>query len=234
MMKKVVSVNKIATFTLLTEGDSMQIVEQKAEFITCTPEMEKVIEYACRTCYRSHNLIKEGSAEKLFNQIVKQNHHDSVCEHANITLYLTTDRSMLAQITRHRIGFSFSVESQRYCNYTKDKFGNHVSFIKPEGIEQDSLEFEIWQSAMQQAEIHYQTLLKKGCKPEVARSVLPNSTKVELTITGNIRAWRHFFQLRASGHAQKDIQVLCTKIYNCMLESKQVPSFLFDDCFVNK
>lgn len=209
----------------------MKIVEQKAEFMTCTPDMEKVIEYACRTCYKSHNLIKEGSAEKLFNQIVKQNHHDSVCEHASITMYLTTDRSMLAQITRHRIGFSFSVESQRYCNYTKGKFDGHVSFIKPEGIESGSYEFEIWQSAMLQSEIHYQTLLKQGLKPEVARSVLPNSTKCELTITANIRAWRNFFKLRASGHAQKDIQVLSKLIHEEMLKSGQVPAFLFDDIF---
>lgn len=201
----------------------------KAEFVTCTPNMELVIERACRTCYRSENLIKPGSAERLFNQIVKQNHHDSVSEHASITMYLTIDRSVLAQLTRHRIGFSYSVESQRYCNYTKDKFDGHVSFIKPADIEENSVAYDVWKSACLQSEIHYQTLLKKGCKPETARSVLPNSTKCELTVTANIRAWRNFFKLRASGHAQKDIQNLCQLIYNSMIESKQVPSFLFDD-----
>ena len=208
----------------------MKITEQKVEFIASTPNIAEVIEHGCRTCYKSHNLVKEGSAEKLFNQIVKQNHHDSVCEHGSITLYLTIDRAVLAQLTRHRIGFSYSVESQRYCNYSKDKFGNEITFIKPAQLEEGTIEFDIWQSAMTQAEIHYFTLIKKGCKPEIARSVLPNSTKCELTLTGNVRAFRHFFQLRFSKHAQVDIKNLAKLMFDAMVENG-IPSYFFDDIF---
>lgn len=200
----------------------------KAEFITATPNIAEVIEYACRTCYKSHHLTKEGSAERMFNTIVKQNHHDSVTEHSSITMYLTIDRAVLAQLTRHRIGFSYSVESQRYCNYSKDKFGKNVSFIKPLDIPEDCILFDMWQSAMSQAEFHYFALLEKGLKPEAARSVLPNSTKCELTITGNVRAWRSFFKLRASGHAQGEIKYLSKLILDEMTKNG-IPSYFFDD-----
>lgn len=207
---------------------SMKIVPMEAKFITATPNIAEVIEHGCRTCYKSHNLVKEGSAEKLFNQIVKQSHHDSVCEHGSITMYLTIDRAVLAQLTRHRIGFSFSVESQRYCNYSKGKFGNEVTFIKPADLQEGTYSYDAWKWAMEDAEAWYFTLLEEGIKPETARSVLPNSTKCELTITGNIRAWRHFFQLRASGHAQIDIQNLC-KLIHCEMLANGIPAYLFDD-----
>lgn len=205
----------------------MKVVKQKVEFITATPQIGDVIEYACRTCYKSHNLIKEGSTERLFNQVVKQRHHDSVTEHGSITVQITTDRAMLAQITRHRIGTSFSVESQRYCNYSKDKFNNEVSFIRPYEIKEGSVEDLTWTTAMQEAERHYFNLIKTA-KPQTARAVLPNSTKVELTMTGNVRAWRHFFSLRADGHAQEDIQHLCKLIHDCFIENG-IPAYLFDD-----
>jgi thymidylate synthase (FAD) len=169
----------------------------------------------------------EGSDERLFNQIVKQHHHDSVVEHGSITLRIITDRSMLAQITRHR-HFSYSVESQRYVNYSKDKFGNEVQFIKPHDIVIGSEAWGTWKQACQIAEGAYFTLLERKCKPETARSVLPNCTKTELVMTGNVRSWRHFFQLRSSGHAQKDVQQLTKLMYTAMMENG-IPSYLFDD-----
>lgn len=206
----------------------MKIVEQKAEFLWCTPNITEGIEQATRTCYKSHNLAKDGSAEKLFNQVVKQSHHDSVSEHGSVSFQLVTDRAVLAQLTRHRIGTSFSVESQRYCNYSKDKFGNDVTFIVPEGISTDSETYFTWRHAMYHAENSYFKLIKEGLKPEVARSVLPNSTKVELTFTANIRALRHLFELRMSNHAQADIRHLCTLMYDAMTLNG-VPAFLFSD-----
>ena len=204
----------------------MNIIPQSVEFIVATPNIAEVIEQGCRTCYRSENLIKEGSAERIFNTIVKQNHHDSVTEHGSITVRITTDRAMLAQLTRHRIGFSYSVESQRYCNYSKDKFDNEVTFIEPMGLNEEA--FEVWQSAMIQSEIHYFQLLKTGVKPEVARSVLPNSCKTTITMTGNVRAWRSLFKLRASGHAQEDIQLLSGLIHKAMIDNG-IPKYFFDD-----
>lgn len=203
----------------------MKIVEPSVEFIAATPNIGQVIELGARNCYKSEDKIGEGTDEKLFNQIVRQHHHDSVVEHGSITLRIVTDRAMLAQITRHR-HFSFSVESQRYCNYSKDKFGGEVQFIKPLGLN-DTTEF-FWQKAMEEAEQYYLTLLYEKCPPEVARSVLPNSAKTEIVMTGNVRSWRQFLSLRLAGHAQKDVQHLARLIHETII-SNGVPAYLFDD-----
>ena len=199
----------------------------KAEFVTSTPNLELVIEKAARTCYRSEKLIKKGSAEKIFNTVIKQKGHESCAEHGSITMYLTIDRAVLAQLTRHR-HFSFSVESQRYCNYSKDKFDKNVSFIKPLEIKEYTREYDIWVSSMAQSELHYFSLLEEGLKPEIARSVLPNSTKCELTITGNVRQWRNFFKLRGAGHAQAEIKLLSKLILDEMV-ANGIPKWFFDD-----
>lgn len=205
----------------------MQIVEPKVEFIAATPNIGQVIELGARNCYKSEEKIGEGTDERLFNQIVKQTHHESVAEHGFITIRIITDRAMLAQITRHRT-FGFSVESQRYCNYTKEKFGNNVQFIKPFDLTERTLAYTVWEDACRFAEASYFNLIDKKVKPETARAVLPNSTKTELVMSGNVRAWRHFFSLRSSGHAQKDVQYLTQLIYQSFIENG-IPPYLFND-----
>jgi thymidylate synthase (FAD) len=209
----------------------MRIVEPNVEFIVATPNIGQVIELGARNCYKSEDKIGEGTDEKLFNQIVKQHHHDSVVEHGSITLRIITDRAMLAQITRHRL-FSFSVESQRYVNYSKDKFGASVQFIKPYDIDPDTPAYDIWRAGCEQAEYYYFELLNHKVKPETARSVLPNCTKTEIVMTGNVRNWRHFFKLRSAGHAQKDVQYIAKLMYESMMNNG-IPSYLFDDV-INK
>jgi thymidylate synthase (FAD) len=205
----------------------MKIVEANVEFIAATPNIGQVIELGTRNCYKSEDKITEGSDERLFGQVVKQNHHDSVTEHGNITLRVVTDRTMLAQITRHR-HFSYSVESQRYCNYAKDKFDNQVQFIKPFDITEGTVAYDAWKEACEHAEGYYFELLEYNTKPETARAVLPNCTKTEIVMTGNIRSWRHFFQLRTASHAQKDVQHLAYLMYMSMM-ANGVPEYLFSD-----
>jgi thymidylate synthase (FAD) len=205
----------------------MKIVEPKVDFITATPNIGQVIELGARNCYKSEDKIGEGSDERLFNQIVKQHHHDSVVEHGSITIRIITDRAMLAQITRHR-HFSFSVESQRYCNYTKDKFDGHVQFIKPYDIVLGSESWRTWKQACTISEGAYITLLEQKVKPETARSVLNNSCKTEIVMTGNVRSWRQFIQLRSAGHAQKDVQHLTQLVYQSFMDNG-IPSYLFED-----
>jgi thymidylate synthase (FAD) len=205
----------------------MKIIEPSVEFIAATPNIGQVIELGARNCYKSEDKIGPGTDEKLFNQIVKQYHHDSVVEHGSITLRIITDRAMLAQITRHR-HFSFSVESQRYVNYTKDKFGSEITFIKPFEIEEGSHNYYLWGHSMGVAEDNYFAMIENKCKPEVARSVLPNSTKTEIVMTGNVRSWRQFLSLRKAAHAQKDVQHLSSLIHEAIV-SNGVPSYLFED-----
>ena len=115
------------------------------------------------------------------------------------------DRGILAEFTRHRT-FSFSAESTRYCNYSKDKFGNELTFIIPNWVntycpnkeqEGPSIASIKWTIAMRNAEASYKILLKIGWTPQQARAVLPNSLKTELVMTGFVSDWKHFFRIRS-------------------------------------
>lgn len=117
--------------------------------------------------------------------------------------------------------FSFCQESQRYCNYSKDKFGKDVTFIIPnwvnthcpnkknEGFSVTDME---WSTAMLNAEASYFILLREGWKPQEAREVLPNSTKTELIMTGFESDWQKFFELRCSKAAHPLMRELASLI----------------------
>ena len=124
---------------------------------------------------------------------------------------IITSRVIAQEITRHRV-FSYMMESQRYCNYSKGKFNNKVTFIKPcwlaikEGTYTEknyhddfytskNVEYDFMIHLLT-AEATYFKLLEKGWKPQQARVVLPNSTKTELYMCGFKDAWEHFFELR--------------------------------------
>lgn len=109
--------------------------------------------------------------------------------------------------------FSFAQESTRYCNYSKDKFGNELTFIKPcfkaisnsEGdVYNHNIALQELEYALIDAEKRYLRLLNLGWSPQQARSVLPNSLKTELVMTGFDSDWEHFFELRtpATAHPQ--------------------------------
>ena len=101
------------------------------------------------------------------------------------------------EFVRHRV-FSFAQESTRYCNYSKDKFGNEITFIEPcWGL--DNFAGDIFKVFLANAEKQYIHLVNQGWKAQEARAVLPNALKTELIMTGFIDDWNHFFDLRARG-----------------------------------
>ena len=113
------------------------------------------------------------------------------------------------EFVRHRV-FSFAQESTRYCNYSKDKFGNELTFIKPCFKAASSSEKDVYnhnialqnlEYALIDAEKRYLSLLNIGWSPQQARSVLPNSLKTELIMTGFDSDWEGFFKLRDDSHA---------------------------------
>ena len=133
--------------------------------------------------------------------------------HKRYTVKFICDRAILAEFTRHR-KFSFMAESTRYCNYSKGKFNNELTFIIPcwiDDIEEKSytsfVEYhptkydpaKLWFDVCMNSEDTYIDLLDKGWKPEQARNILPLSLKTELVMTGFIHDWKHFFSLRALG-----------------------------------
>ena len=181
----------------------MKIIKAKAEILqpTETPEaidaIYRNIEIAGRTCYKSEDKITPESSRKFVSGLIKRG-HEAMIEHASMTVRFTVDRGVSHEIVRHRIA-SFAQESTRYCNYSQDKFGNELTFIKPCFLTDGSILYSDWFMAMQYAEKYYFSMLNDGATPEEARSVLPNSLKTEIVVTMNMREWRHFFKLRAAG-----------------------------------
>ncbi|MCK5313308.1 MAG: FAD-dependent thymidylate synthase [Desulfobacteraceae bacterium] len=159
-------------------------------------EILNLLEKAARTCYKSEDKISHGSAEQLLKRLMKTG-HESVIEHIAITVRLICDRGVTHEIVRHRL-CSFSQESTRYANYSKDKFGSEITVIRPFFFKTGSKEYKLWEESMQASEEAYLNLIENGAKAQEARSVLPTSLKADLIITANIREWRHIFRLRCS------------------------------------
>lgn len=142
-----------------------------------------------------------------------------------VTVKFTCDRGVSHEFVRHRV-FSFAMESTRYCNYSKDKFGNEISFIIPTWLDEEKLKQygpyhlvtrdtsleSIFIAAMNNSERDYFELLKQGWKPQQARQVLPNALKTELVMTGFLSDWRHFFELRCAPSAHPDAQYLAKEL----------------------
>ena len=129
-----------------------------------------------------------------------------------ITVHFVCDRGVSHEFVRHRV-MSFAQESTRYCNYSKDKFGNELTFIQPCWLDDERLKLygpyhavirdkspeSIFIANLNNAERDYLDLIGLGWKPQEARAVLPNSLKTELVVTGFTSDWNHFFDLRARG-----------------------------------
>ena len=171
------------------------------------------------------------------------------------TVKFICDRGVSHEFVRHRV-FSFAQESTRYCNYSKDKFGNEITCILPPWLSEDDIPkgfgytSDDWGSlicefyyeatekgksegftiepvrnfvfALQTSEQLYFSLLKEGWKAQEARSVLPNSLKTELVMTGFISDWKHFFDLRCPGSAHPQARELAIPLQEKFKELKWV------------
>jgi len=163
----------------------------------------KNLERACRTCYRSEDLITEESYKTLLKNCINRG-HESILEHEKITIRMTCDVGVYKDLTRHRFA-SFSIESTRYCNYGKDKFDNEINFIRP--IFADELDkFNIWEDTMKTIEDAYMKMVVAGYKPDEMRMILPHSVAAEVTMTANIREWKHILDLRTKKMAHPAVQ----------------------------
>lgn len=184
------------------------------------------IEKAARTCYKSEDKITENgeSAKALIKQLIKSG-HEAMLEHSSLSVRFVVDRGVSHEIVRHRL-FSFAQESTRYCNYSKGKFGNELTFIKPCFWHTDDKRYVFWKQLCDQAEVHYYALLLQGATPQEARTVLPNSLKTELVVTGDYREWRHFFKLRTASDAHPQMREVTIPL---LKELKERIPIIFDD-----
>ena len=178
---------------------------------------------AIRTCY-SHKkpteiVASEGKkyfgergseANRLFNHITKSG-HTSTLEHISFTFSVEdVSRALLAQLTRHRVGWSYSVQSQRYTKLSSDSRSGGFDYVTPDSIKCSSQEAKVYfDQAMEEAQKWYDELVSAGVPQEDARAVLPNATTTNLVVTCNLRALIDFVGKRdRSKGAQGEIAQL--------------------------
>jgi thymidylate synthase (FAD) len=206
-----------------------------------------LLERAGRTCYRSEDKIGDGTADGFIRGIMRRG-HESVIEHATVSVRIVCDRSCSHQLVRHRLA-AYSQESQRYCDYGKKgcqvicppdiglppgtydafNFGGGVGWEIMSGrkrIKLSPVQFT-WVRSVSLSYDDYISLRLAKIKPEDARSVLPNAVKTEVFSTFNLRVWRHIFKERAlNPHAQWQIR----GIFRDLLDkfAKELPAVFGD------
>lgn len=139
------------------------------------------------------------------------------------TVKFICDRGVSHEFVRHRV-FSFAQESTRYCNYTKDKFDSELTFIIPcwiKNIKEDNyysfIDYhrdtidgskEWYDSCLNAEKVYFALIEEDNWKAQEARSVLPNSLKTELVMTGFDSDWKNFFKLRCAPNAHPQAKEL--------------------------
>lgn len=115
------------------------------------------------------------------------------------TVKLTTSLHVYKDLTRHRKA-SFAIESTRFCNYSKAKFGNELTFVKPIWCDTDNNPtYLTFTETLEAIEKSYLSLINNGWQAQQAAEVLPQCVKSDVVITANINEWKHIFDLRAKG-----------------------------------
>lgn len=184
----------------------------------------KKLELIGRVSHKSEDRITETSAAPFIKKIIELG-DESVLEHVSVTVRFICDRGVSHELVRHRIA-AFTQESTRYCNYSKDGFGNEITVIQPCFLEDGTGQYRLWNEACLTAEDYYFGMLDAGAKPEEARSVLPNSLKTEVVCTANLREWRHMLSLRADKRAHPQMRQLMIPL---LYELQEKIPVVFDD-----
>lgn len=158
----------------------MRIIEPDVQFESPVDgeEILRKIERCGRVCYKSEENIQEDSAENFVRGLIKRG-HESVLEHASISLRFICDRGVTHEMVRHRLA-SYSQESTRYCNYSKGRFGNEITVIKPCFLEEDKIPYDEWYNACLQAEESYNNMLAAGSTPRRQEACCPIVLKRKL------------------------------------------------------
>jgi thymidylate synthase (FAD) len=176
-------------------------------------DADELAHFAGRSCYQAWDMPNPATANDMgyLANILKQQHY-SVLEHGSATFYIEgVSRALLTELTRHR-HLQFSVESQRYVDYSKTK---PVYPPMADAMTRAQLD-TAYSSALDsynKAVEHYRDagLTRKEAR-EAARALLPNAAPVSMVVTGNHRAWREVIQKRISPSADKEIQMLAVEL----------------------
>ena len=197
----------------------------KVQILSHTEKPEQVIAAAAKLCYSNKadidSLMNDLTPEKVqsFVEKLESLGHESPFEHVSFTFGVEgVSRALLAQITRHRIGASFSVRSQRYCS--EDDF----DYVIPASIAAHDIHCVRYKKLMAYIKKFYNRLIELGVPKEDARMVLPNACHTRMVVTMNVRELWHFFNLRCCTRAQAEIRTLA---YDMLLLCKQAAPVLF-------
>ena len=188
-------------------------IKNKYSKVKSISEGEWIVYYFITTNYRV--LIENDWLSDLKYKCEPTEHHEQ-----RTTVRFICDRGISHELVRHRV-FSFAQESTRYCNYSNDKFGNELTFIKPSWYDGERLYIhmnksndseEVQEQNFNQflyyCERQYFKLLKQDLKPQDARAILPNALKTEVVMTGFESDWKHFFSLRCATAAHPQMREL--------------------------
>jgi thymidylate synthase (FAD) len=166
------------------------------------PELfQDVVEATVKPYLCKDTLCRFATPEELMGQP----------KHTYVCVRFVTSRDVTHQLVRYRRASPLQ-ESQRYCNYTANRFGNSVTFIRPCWYVEGSEEYKLWAQQCSDAEEMYFRLAELGSS-EKARTVLPNSTKSELLIYADLEEWQHIFNQRVSPHAYAPTRELLAPLY---------------------
>ena len=199
--------------------DQSEQMKPGAKLVSVTPDAEKHIAYCARVSNPNNQDNEKFSG--LLKYCIK-NQHWSIFEQAFMTLEITTNRGIAAQVLRHR-SFTFQEFSQRYAS--TDFLGeielpelrrqddknrqNSIDDLDPEIV--DKLERQMV-TLFSSANSLYQQMLSAGVAKECARNVLPLSTKTRMYMSGTIRSWLHYIDLRASHGTQVEHSQIARQI----------------------
>lgn len=209
----------------------MKVIKQSHDILTpiSVGGMDELrhIESIARTCYKSEPVpnVDPDYITKNFVRSLVNRGHEAMLEHGSISVRCITDRGISHELVRHRIA-SYAQESTRYCNYTKNKFGEEITVIEPEFGKNEGHLHNVWWHQCACAEQAYIDIIESGGTPELARAVLPTCLKTEIVITANYREWRNIFKLRCDRHAHPQMRELMMDILSDFHDKLPV---LFDD-----
>jgi len=181
----------------------MKILQHTVTLESMTPEPLELIKKMGSKCWQSES---KRTPEQFTKMLINKG-HESVLEHASMSVMIITDRGITHEIVRHRIGCSYSQESTRYVKYDGDM----------EVMDQGDIKmFDAFESSILHAERSYADMIAAGDKAQIARSILPNALKADIGMTANFKAWRHFLKLRLSPAAHPSIRKISRDIYDLL------------------
>lgn len=133
--------------------------------------------------------INKGEQNDFFTSIKRISEEHIVInapEIYNVTYLVRTDRGITHEIVRHK-EMSFMQESTRWCNYNGNRFGSSITVLQPEFKNDEGV--ELWSDGIACIEAIYNDMIAAGETPQLARSVLSNSTKSDIYISGTLDMW---------------------------------------------